>query len=578
MDRTIEPTPDSDPRPPPTSTSWSSAPASPASTSSTVAREAGFSVRLLEAGDGVGGTWYWNRYPGCPVRLGELHLRLPVLEGAVRRVGVAGALRRAAGDRALPQPRGGPVRPAPPHALRRQGHFGRLRRGVGHAGRWSADDGTEVRARFLIAATGVLSVPYYPDVPGREDFRGESYHTGLWPADAGRLRRQAGRGHRHRLERRADHPVHRRRGRLADRVPAHRQLVHPAQQRARSRPRSRRSCGPDFEAMREVLNTSVPGSSTRRHDRAAFDDSEDERRAFFETMWNSPGFAKLTSNYTDLLFDRDGQRRVVRVHRRQDPQHRRRIPRRRSKLDPEGPPLRREAAAVRDRLLRDVQQSRTWRSSTSARRRSCGSTETGIETTEGVREFDIIVWATGFDFGTGALAAHGHPRAATAWRSTDHWADGPKTFLGVQTPASRTSSSPAARTPRPATTRATTATRSTSSPTRSTLRARPRLRRHRGGSGGRGRSGPPWSTGAPARRPSARAATSSAPTSRASRGKYLLNSGGRPKLFEDDRRGRGERLQAGSVHRLGHGRLPSDGRDRRQRVSPRFRAAAAAVR
>ena len=39
------------------------------------------------------------------------------------------------------------------------------------------------------------------------------------------------------------------------------------------------------------------------HDRATFDDSEDERQAFFEKMWNSPGFSKLSSHYTDLLFD-----------------------------------------------------------------------------------------------------------------------------------------------------------------------------------------------------------------------------------------------------------------------------------
>ena len=52
------------------------------------------------------------------------------------------------------------------------------------SGTWTVTigDGTEFRARFLVAATGVLSVPYFPDVPGREDFRGESYHTGLWPA------------------------------------------------------------------------------------------------------------------------------------------------------------------------------------------------------------------------------------------------------------------------------------------------------------------------------------------------------------------------------------------------------------
>ena len=42
------------------------------------------------------------------------------------------------------------------------------------------------------------------------------------------------------------------------------------------------------------------------------------------------------------------------------------------------------------------------------------------------------MWATGFDFGTGAMRAWGSA-AATAWRSTDHWADGPTTFLGVQT-------------------------------------------------------------------------------------------------------------------------------------------------
>ncbi len=59
----------------------------------------------------------------------------------------------------------------------------------------------------------------------------------------------------------------------------------------------------DFDAIRETLNTSVSGFLHSPHDRATFDDSEDERRAFYEKMWNSPGFSKLTSHYTDLLFD-----------------------------------------------------------------------------------------------------------------------------------------------------------------------------------------------------------------------------------------------------------------------------------
>ncbi len=59
-------------------------------------------------------------------------------------------------------------------------------------------------------------------------------------------------------------------------------------------------------------------------------------------------------------------------------------------------------------------------------------TETGIETTDGVREHDVIVWATGFDFGTGAMLRMGI-RGRDGLALEDHWADGPTTFLGVQT-------------------------------------------------------------------------------------------------------------------------------------------------
>src|SRR5207245_3096099 len=59
-------------------------------------------------------------------------------------------------------------------------------------------------------------------------------------------------------------------------------------------------------------------------------------------------------------------------------------------------------------------------------------TEAGIETAEGLREFDIIVWATGFDFGTGALMRMGI-RGRDGLALEDHWANGPRTFLGIKT-------------------------------------------------------------------------------------------------------------------------------------------------
>jgi cation diffusion facilitator CzcD-associated flavoprotein CzcO len=57
-------------------------------------------------------------------------------------------------------------------------------------------------------------------------------------------------------------------------------------------------------------------------------------------------------------------------------------------------------------------------------------TATGIETSEGLQEFDIIVWATGFDFGTGSLLQMGI-RGTDGLTLNDFWADGPSTFLGV---------------------------------------------------------------------------------------------------------------------------------------------------
>ena len=78
-----------------------------------------------------------------------------------------------------------------------------------------------------MAATGVLSVPYFPDVPGR-DSSGEQHHTGLWPAAAGDLagKRVAVIGTGSSGVQLV--PGDRRRGRVAHGVPALRQLVHAA--------------------------------------------------------------------------------------------------------------------------------------------------------------------------------------------------------------------------------------------------------------------------------------------------------------------------------------------------------------
>ncbi len=293
----------------------------------------------------------------------------------------------------------------------------------------TAGDGSEVRARFLIAATGVLSVPYLPEVPGREDFRGEQHHTGLWPATPVDFV-----GKRVAVVGTSSSGVQVVPTILDDveRVTVYQRTANwctPLNNRPITR-EEQAELRAGFEALRETLNTSLSGFAHPVNERAAFDDSEEERRALFEKLWNSPGFMKLTSNYYDLLFNEAANdewcefiaekiRGIVR-----DPETAERLIPTDHRFGGKRPPF----VAGYFEAFNDPKVSLVDLRETPIVR----VTETGIETTDGVRDFDIIVWATGFDFGTGALNRMGI-RGRDGLALTEHWADGPSTFLGLQT-------------------------------------------------------------------------------------------------------------------------------------------------
>ena len=195
------------------------------------AREAGFSVQLLEAGDGVGGTWYWNRYPGARFdsesytyaylfskelfeewEWQEHFAEQPEIERYLNHVVDRFDLRRHIRFGA-------------------RGHLGHLRRAVGHVvGRARRRDrvaGAVLGRRDRRPLGAVL-----PRGAGTRGLPRRVVPHGTVAVDARRLRRQAGGSHRHRFERRAGDPCHRLRGRLPHGLPTHGQLVHAAQQRA----------------------------------------------------------------------------------------------------------------------------------------------------------------------------------------------------------------------------------------------------------------------------------------------------------------------------------------------------------
>ena len=143
-------------------------------------RQLGLTARVFEAGDDVGGTWYWNRYPGarCDIESVEYSYSF---DDELQQEWVWS-------ERFASQPE---ILFYLQHVAERFD----LRRDIRFSTRvtggrfddasclWtvSTDDDNETTCRFLITAVGCLSSANMPDLPGRDSFRGATYHTGQWP-------------------------------------------------------------------------------------------------------------------------------------------------------------------------------------------------------------------------------------------------------------------------------------------------------------------------------------------------------------------------------------------------------------
>jgi cyclohexanone monooxygenase len=140
-------------------------------------RAAGFQdVRFCEKGGDVGGTWYWNRYPGiaCDV---EAYSYLPLLE----EMGVIPSMKFASGFEILEYCQA---------MAQRFGFYDRClfhttveRTDWGEAtGQWtvSTDRGDHMRARYVVLANGILTTPKLARIEGMETFKGHAFHTSRW--------------------------------------------------------------------------------------------------------------------------------------------------------------------------------------------------------------------------------------------------------------------------------------------------------------------------------------------------------------------------------------------------------------
>jgi cyclohexanone monooxygenase len=265
-------------------------------------RGLGLSARVYEQGDGVGGTWYWNRYPGARCDVESMQYSYSFSDELQQEWDWS--------ERYAPQPEilNYANHVADRFDLRRDIQFGtRVESAVfdESASQWSVttSDGKTVTAQFVVLATGCLSNARMPDIKGLAGFKGKVYHTGHWPHEpvdfTGQRVGVIGTGSSGIqsvpvIAEQASHlTVFQRTANFS--IPA-RNAALTAEEREEFRsnyPEIRRFAR---EEARNGIYTDMP-------DRGALDDGDNERRARYESRWSRGGLTFM-SVYNDLALDK----------------------------------------------------------------------------------------------------------------------------------------------------------------------------------------------------------------------------------------------------------------------------------
>ena len=386
----------------------------------------GLSVQVLEAGDGVGGTWYWNRYPGARCD-SESHAYCYSF------------------SKELTQEWEWSERyPEQPEIMRYLDYVTDrfdLKRNIRFNTRVTAaqydetvnlwtvrtEAGEQFTAKFLITAVGCLSTANVPKIPGLESFEGSWYHTGQWPHEGvdftGKRVGMIGTGstgiqaapviaeraaHLTVLQRTANYSVPARNAPLT--------------------PEFKRYVKDNADEIRQIMNATRNGQPFHISERIALETPPEERDALYEAAWQKGGL-QFRATFEDLMVNKaandtasDFIRRKIREIVK-DPVTAAKL----SDIDhpyaTKRPPIdtdyfetfNRDNVTLVDVKAAPIEQIEPW----------------GIRTSNAEYPLDIIVFATGFDAMTGPLlrmniAGRNGKSLAEAWEA------GPRNYLGLQ--------------------------------------------------------------------------------------------------------------------------------------------------
>jgi cation diffusion facilitator CzcD-associated flavoprotein CzcO len=390
-------------------------------------RELGMRVRVFEVGTGVGGTWYWNRYPGA------------------RFDSESYSYQYSFSKELLDEWSWSEHFAAQPETLRYLNHVADkfdLRRDIQFRSRVTAahwhdesrtwdvtlQDGSRHRARFLITAIGPLSAPTMPRVPGVETFAGQSFHTATRPHEPvkfeGKRVAVIGTGATG-VQTIAE--VAKTAGRLTvfQRTPNWCKPLHNGPIDAAAQARIKADYEEMFKRCKETyacfLHTPDP--------RGTFEVTPEDREAFLEKLYATPGFAMWQGNFRDMLTDREANAivsdfvaRKIRQRVKDQGIAEKLIPKDHG-FGTRRVPMETKYYEVYNQpnvLLVDIKETPIEH-----------ITRAGIKTTNAEYQFDIIIYATGFDAITGSFDRI-DIRGVDGRKLKDAWLGGPQTFMGVQ--------------------------------------------------------------------------------------------------------------------------------------------------
>jgi cation diffusion facilitator CzcD-associated flavoprotein CzcO len=386
----------------------------------------GLDVQAFETASDVGGTWYWNRYPGARVDIESVHYSYSFSESLQQEWHWTEKFA------------------AQPEILRYLNHVADrfdVRRSITFDTRvtsvvwddeqqlWvvATDDGKVHRSRFFISAAGTLSVPKELDFPGVGNFKGEVLLTGNWQEDVDLSGRRVGVIGTGSSGIQVVTQVSKVAGELVvfQRTPNYATPVGNAP----TDPAEEAAIKSQYQELREASRNHFVGVPYQDAQPSAMAVSAAERRSVFDDRWDRGGFRLVFDSFQDLLFNKESNDTAAeyireRIRERvEDPAIAELLCPQDYPYGSKRPPLEMGYYETfnRDNVhLVDVSGNSVDE-----------ITETGVRLADGTEyELDTLILATGFDAFTGPLMAM-NITGRDRLRLSDAWAEGPQTFLGI---------------------------------------------------------------------------------------------------------------------------------------------------